>query len=315
MQGRSRRPWWGLILAAAIGCGDEAPPPPPEPAQVPAPATAFDPATAGSVTGRVTWDGELPSVPPFQVYPNAPAGDVFRERHTRPNPNAPSIDAATRGIADLVVYLRGVEVARARPWDHPPLVVEMQGCRFHLRQGDADSRVGFVRGGDRLAMVSREPVFHLLHAGGAAFFTLAFPDAEQPRERSLKANGLVELTSAAGYYWMRGYVFVDEHPYYARTDREGHFALPQVPPGQYQIVCWAPNWVKERHERDPETGEITRLFFRAPVEQVQTVTLAPGRDSAVEFTLSQTPFRETASAVSPSPRVPTDPGARGRRLR
>jgi hypothetical protein len=315
MQGRGRRPWWGLILAAAVGCGHDAPPPPPEPAQVPTPATAFDPATAGSITGRVTWDGEPSNVLPFPIYPNALGGDVFRERHARPNPNAPSIDPLTRGIADAVVYLRGVEVARARPWDHPPLVVEIQSCCLHLRQGDAGSRVGFVRRGDRLAMVSREPVFHLLHAGEAAFFTLAFPDPEQPRERPLKEIGLVELTSAAGYYWMRGYVFVDEHPYYARTDREGRFALPRVPPGRYEIVCWAPNWVKQRHERDPETGEITRLFFRPPAEQVRTVTVAPGADSAVQFTLSETPFRETASGVSPSPPAPAGPDARGRRSR
>jgi hypothetical protein len=165
--------------------------------------------------------------------------------------------------------------------------VEQRDYRLHVRQGDGDATVGFVRRGDPVTMVSLDSQFHSLHADGAAFFTLTFPDPHQPRRRRLEKNGVVELTSAAGHFWMRAYLFVDEHPYYTQTDADGRFTLAQVPPGHYDVVCWLPNWNPQRHERDPESGHVTRLYFQPALECVQPVTLAPGE--ALELQLSTGP--------------------------
>jgi hypothetical protein len=275
----------------AAGCGDV-------PAQPPAAAPEsaafrFDPTTAGTLHGRVTWDGEPPTVGPLDVQVNPYANKIFARRHSRPNPLAPVIDPHGRGVADVVVFLRGVDPSAARPWDQPPIRVEQRDCRYVVRQGEHASRVGFVRRGEAVTLVACDDVYHSAHAGGAAFFTLTFPERDRPRGRRLDAKGLVELTSAAGYYWMRAYLFVDDHPYYTRTDADGGFRLARVPPGTYEIVCWVPNWLEERHERDPESGAITRLFFRPPVERVQSITLGPGESRGVEFRFSTGNFLQT----------------------
>jgi hypothetical protein len=246
----------------------------------------FDPDSAATLSGRVRWAGELPSVPALIQHPNlmAPADD--REPKTWPNPNAPVIDAKSRGVKGAVVFLRGVDPRRAGPWNLPPVRVVQEGQQFHVRQGESDSPVGFVHRGDAIEMVSADSVFHSLHAGGSAFFTLAFPDAGRPRTRRLTERGIVELTSAAGYFWMRGYLFVDDHPYYVRTDAEGRFRLTDVPPGRYEAVCWLPDWREERHERDPETSLVFRLFFRPPLEVVRPVEMSPRGSATLEFELS-----------------------------
>ena len=118
-----------------------------------------------------------------------------------------------------------------------------------------------------------------------------FPDPDRPLTRSLNEKGVVELTSAAGYYWMRAYLFVDDHPYYARTDKEGRFSLEQVPPGKYELVCWMPNWLEARHERDPESGVITRLFFQPPVALVQKVELGKQESKEIRFSLWMRDFQ------------------------
>jgi hypothetical protein len=286
MDGRTdvHRATWFLAAVLAAGCGD-VPAQPPATATPRLPAPRFDPATAGSLHGRVTWDGALPAVPPFDVQMNPFANEIFQQRHTRPNPLAPRIDARGRGVADAIVFLRGVDPAAARSWDHPPVRVEQRDCQFLVRQGEQTSGVGFVRRGDPVTLLSCDKAYHSAHAGGAAFFTLTFPDCDQPRVRCLDANGLVELSSAAGYYWMRAYLFVDDHPYYTRTDAEGSYTLPQVPPGNYEAVCWLPYWLPERHERDPESGAIARLFFRPPLEQKQAITLGPAESRGLDFLL------------------------------
>jgi hypothetical protein len=275
-----------LLLAFAAGCADARPEAAADASAVAETGTHFDPTTAGTLRGRVTWDGPIPNVPPFEVPPDPLAGPVRWNRRTVANPNAPLIDPRTRGVRCAVVFLRGVDPGRAKPWDLPPVTVEQRDCRIRIVQGEAVSPIGFARRAEVVTMVSRDACFHALHAGGAALFSLMFPDPDQPLARRLNEKGLVEWTSGAGYYWMRAYLFVDDHPYYTRTDAAGQFVLEGVPPGHYEVVCWLPNWEKAGHERDPESGLITRYFFAAPLERVQSLNLGAGQTREVSFTLS-----------------------------
>src|SRR6266542_3913967 len=106
--------------------------------------------------------GDLPQVPPLLVWGEASPAGLQGPRSTRHNPNAPAVNPDSRGVANAVVFLRGLDPARVRPWDLPPVCVEQRGHRLHVLQGEADARVGFVRQGDAVELVSREPVFHAL---------------------------------------------------------------------------------------------------------------------------------------------------------
>jgi hypothetical protein len=281
-----------ISLSLLPGCENGVRQPPGEPAPQAAIATpnSFDPATAGTIQGQVTWKGDIPHVTPFRVRTIMPPPSPPQPKRLRDNPNAPAVDARSRGVGNAVVYLRAVDPRHARPWDLPPVRVEQRDQRFHVRQGASDSLVGFVRRGDAVEMLSRDEAFYSLHAGGAAFFTLVFPDPDQPLFRRLNQKGLVELTSGAGSFWMRAYLFVADHPYYARTDADGRFTLRQVPPGRYDVVCWLPDWHEARHERDPETGLVTRLFFQPPLEVVRPLTLGPGEAQTMDFQVTAEDF-------------------------
>ncbi len=279
-----------FLPLAALGCDEVRHPAPGQAPPAPV-ARHFDEATAGTIAGRVTWTGPLPKVPPFEIRAFVLAGKAGQPRLIRENPNAPAVDPASRGVAGAVVFLRGVAADKSRPWDHAPVRVEQRDRRLHIIQGGVHSRVGFVRAGDEIEMVSRDKLFHALHGGGSAFFSLTFPDPDRLRSRLLTSRGLVELSSGAGFYWMRGYLFVDDHPYYTRTDAQGRFRLERVPPGRYELVCWHPSWLEESHDRDPETSLLTRLAFRPPVERRQPVEVPPRGSAPAEFTLSTADFQ------------------------
>ena len=186
------------------------------------------------------------------------------------------------GVGGAVVYLRGVDAGVARTWELPPVTVEMHDERPMIRQGDGPpANVGFVRRGDEITIISRQPIYHSLRARGAAFWTVTLPDADRPRTRRLDQPGVVELSSGVLYYWMHGYVWVCEHPYYAATDSAGRWTLTGVPPGEYDLVVWLPDWRTVRQERDPETGFIARYVFRPPIEVTRHVTVRVNETVAV----------------------------------
>jgi hypothetical protein len=283
-------PAWVSAVALLAGCADTPSKPTVKEESSPSTSSRFNPATAGCISGRVIWTGPIPETKPFEGWSNPVVENGTRDRLVQPNVNAPLINPESRGVGNAVLYLRGVDIEQAKPWDQPPVQVELRDYRFHLLQGSLDSSIGFVRRGDFLTMVSRQAVFHSIHADGSAFFSLTFPDPDRPLARRLERTGLVELASAAGYFWMRAYVFVDDHPYYARTDSKGFFRLDQVPAGQYDLVCWMPNWIEDHHERDPESSLIIRHFFKPPETKVKQVTVSAGKTSEALFTVTPSAF-------------------------
>jgi hypothetical protein len=232
----------------------------------------------------------VPKVAPFQVHTNRFPGKDAMQGLVRPNPNVPVVDPASGGVAHAVVYLRGVDPRKARPWNMPPVRIELRDLSLQVLQGSESVRTGFVRRGDEITMVSDDAPLHSLRARGAAYFTYTLVDRGRPRTHRLDQTGLVELSSGTGYYWMRSYLFVADHPYYARTGAQGRFAIDHVPPGRYQVVCWLPNWRVARQERDPESSLISRMFFGPASEQEKPVTVERQSHQAVDFLVSENAF-------------------------
>lgn len=283
-----------FTMAAVIGCGpspDEPPATPPTPPR-PAAGSRFDPATAGTIHGKVLWQGEVPKLTLLTAaLPDGSGGYRWTEK---PNPFAPVVDDKTRGLAHAVAYLKGIDPEAGRPWDLPPVRVVMTGQRIIVSQhDDPEGRVGFVRRGDEVEMVSADPAHHMLRARGAAFFTLPFPDPGKPLRRRFDAPGVVELTSGAGYYWAAADLLVADHPYHAVTDRDGRFALPSVPPGTYELVCRVRNWHVAGKDRDPENGLISRHRYVRPTELRVSVTIGPGESEEHTFRFETGDFAAT----------------------
>jgi Polysaccharide lyase family 4, domain II len=284
----------GLFLIALIaGCGKQAHPlyelePNPEPRVVE--PDRFHQASTGTIRGTVVWSGSVPEVPPFHVF--IPTAGHPGATGYRPTPNAPRVDPASRGVEGAIVFLRGVDSRAARPWDHSRVRVELSDRQIAIRSGaPSPTNVGIVRLGDSFEMVSMQPEMEGLRGRGADFFTLMLPDPDRPLERKPPRKGLIELTSPAHHFWQRAYLFVDDHPYYTRTDRDGRFTLAQVPPGRYEVVCWLPNWKEIDRDRDPETCQFSRLRYGPPVTQTTSLAVEPGGSAEVTFTVTPDQFR------------------------
>lgn len=279
--------WPILLLVSAVGCTPSRASVQDHETEPVTPLGAnHDPAQCGTLSGQVSWRGPLP-VTPSTLAPRVP-GD-FMDRtplHFWPNPNAPQVDVESRGLREAVVFLREVDPSRSRPWDLPPVRVELVDAKLHVIQGETVARTGFLRRGERLEMVSREDRLHLLRARGANFFSQPLTQPGVVRSRRLDRAGCVELSSGASYFWMRSHLFVQEHPYITRTDSQGRYTLTQVPAGTYEVVAWLPNWREEDHDVNGDTGFRTQVIYQEPLEQVQRVTISAGETETREFTFA-----------------------------
>ncbi len=276
-----------ILSLVAVGCGreyrDDTPtPPPPTAYRAPAPA----PLPTATVSGRVTWPGDIPTVPAINGLVRTRDGSKWGNV---PNHFAPKIDANSRAVAGAVVWLTGIDPANAKPWPYPPLTVEVRDFAVTAKQGETTTRVGFVRVGDAVTLSSADAEYQMIRARGATTFTLAFPTPSRPAKRKLDRAGHVEFTSGTGYFWSTADVFACEHPYFAVADAAGRFRFDHVPPGDYEAVAWLRNWRVAGADRDPETGRTMRLTFDEPFTTRVKVAAKDGTMAEVELAFPAEP--------------------------
>lgn len=301
---RGRRLWYAAIFTGLLLWILYTPrrPKPLYPVREPVPqtglATEFDKTRCGSVRGTVEWVGPLPVVEPIRLL-NVRVPPA--ETPTAPNPNAPRVFGGR--VAEAVVYLVGVDSRRSTPWKPDRVCVEVKRSELLIKQGDHTGRVGIVHRGDAVTLVSREaadpssggPALHSIRGRGAAFFTQMLPVPDKPVSRLLRDAGIVELSSGSGYYWLRAYLLVSDHSYVAVTGPDGAFHFADVPDGDYELVCWMPNWHVDRFENDPELsiwGGPARMVFQGAVEKRQRIVVTAGQPTGINFTLSTAVFAD-----------------------
>ena len=137
---------------------------------------------------------------------------------------------ADKGVESAIVYL--VEVGKGKSWpaqEKPPTLNNIK-CRF-------EPEVQVIRAG-QLEVVNKDPVLHNTHGyyGKRSAFNTALPNQNQEITADLPRAGPVRVDCDA-HGWMEGWVYVVDNPYYALTGEDGKFTIPDVPPGEYQLVA------------------------------------------------------------------------------
>ena len=164
--------------------------------------------------------------------------------------------SAQRGVRSAVVWLHTPPPSAG--WPSAPVKVEMdqKGCVFV-------PRVVLVPAGGTVEFLNSDRLLHNLHSApkeNGAF------NRTQPKGRAIPITferPEILRIDCDLHTWMRGWVVVTRHAFYALTDAQGRFKLDNLPPGQYTVRLW--------HER---LGESTK-----------TVTVGSGATPTTTFEL------------------------------
>jgi len=163
---------------------------------------------------------------------------------------------SSKGVANAIVTIEGITTGK------PIAVAESlylanSGCQF-------EPRVQVVPVGTRIAIRNDDAILHNTHAylgQSESLFNIALPMKDLRVRKNLDKPGLVRFECDAGHTWMRAYVLVAEHPYYAVTDESGAFSIDDVPAGTYSVKVWHETLGGETREVTFRASETTTLEF------------------------------------------------------
>ena len=191
----------------------------------------------GTVKGVVTWGGkEPPKAVKLDVNKDQAhclsKGDILSEEF---------VVGKSGGVKNVFVWLTDAENPKKKLPVHPSLkaardkevTLDQPCCRF-------EPHVLAVREGQTVVAKNSSPVAHNINWQGGA---------DNPGDNKIiPPNGQIKIELTASprpiavscniHPWMRGWMRVFDHPYFAVTDEDGKFEIKNAPAGKYNLVMW-----------------------------------------------------------------------------
>jgi hypothetical protein len=222
----------------------------------------FEAAQGADVTGKVTLKGTPPEPLTFNFADRPECGDLHPEvTHSRWY-----IVSKDNGLKDVLVYIsKGCEGKKFPIPDKPAELVQ-EKCTYQ-------PYITAIMVGQKLNIKDMDapPVLHNVHAeptvDGIEEFNLMETDLGQVITTNFNKPDVMVKFECNVHPWMLGYVAVVDNPYFAVTDADGNFKIPNLPPGDYTLTAYHP----KSHETSPGIKQEIKVTGDTPVTANFTV--------------------------------------------
>ncbi len=211
-----------------------------------------DAATAAMVAGAISLTGPRPA--PTNVDMSEDPACV--EAHKKGNYDGPVVVNSNGTLANTLVYIKsGLEGKTFEP-PTAPAVIDQNGCWFQ-------PRVLGIQTGQVLKVTNSDPVTHNIHplAHINREWNHSQGEGDAPLARKFSKREIMIRVKCNIHGWMRAFLGVVDHPYFAVSGRDGRFEIRNLPPGEYTLAAWHETFGEQQQKINvPPSGKIEATF-------------------------------------------------------
>ncbi len=204
----------------------------------------------GSISGTITFAGDAPEAAPIEVTKDAKVCAQTQKY------DESLVVGGNKGIRNAVISISNISGGKDFGAVMP---LDQKDCVY-------TPHIVLTPAGSELEILNNDGILHNIHtySEANAAFNQAQPKFRKKLKKTFEKPEVVRVECDA-HGWMKGWIVVMDHPYYAVTDEAGAFSLTDVPAGEYELKIW--------HETLGET--------------MQKVTVEAGSDASLAVELSQ----------------------------
>lgn len=211
--------------------------------------------SASSLKGEVKFDGTAPKAMRIDMS----ADPLCAKAHSTPISTEDVVVGSGGGLENVVVYVSDGLASHDFQPPQEPVTLEQKGCQYQ-------PHVVAMQANQKLNIVNADDTTHNIHPSpnNNREFNMTQPHG-MPLDHTFAREEVAIPVKCNVHPWMKGYIAVLKHPYFAVTDKNGGFELKNLPPGTYTITAW-----------QEKLGT-----------QTQKVTIGSGESKTIEFTFKQ----------------------------
>ena len=217
-----------LLLATVFGCRKPQEPNQPKTnssVESPGSPAQIDKSSAGSIDGNVAFSGAPPKFPSV---------DMTQDPGCPTDPQKPEVVTVTQGkLANVFVYIKdGLGQAIFSP-PSEPAVLDQKACRY----------VPHVLGllvGQPLKVLNSDTAGHNVHpmpAAGDDEWNESQMPSGKPLIKTFHHPQLMIPVQCNQHPWMKAYLNVMTHPFFAVSGHDGKFTIKDLPAGEYTLAA------------------------------------------------------------------------------
>lgn len=183
---------------------------------------------SASVKGTVKFEGP----PPKPARIDMSQDPLCVKAHSTPPTTEDVVVGTGGGLANVVVYISDGLTSHDFQLPQQPAVLEQKGCQYK-------PHVLALQAHQKLDVVNSDETTHNIHPSpnNNREWNMTQPHG-MPLEQEFAREEIAIPVKCNVHPWMKGYIAVIKHPYFAVTDKNGNFELKDVPPGAYTITVW-----------------------------------------------------------------------------
>jgi plastocyanin len=219
----------GLILVGCGGGEKAAEKPAEAPAAAPAATATVDPATAGEIAGKISFEGAKPT--PQRIRMDAVPACTEKSKEPKFTEEVVVNDNGT--LRNVFVYVKEGLGDKNFPIPAEDVELDQSGCTYvpHV--------VGLMAG-QKLRVKNTDPTNHNVHPlpKDNREWNQSQPPGSADLEESFPRPEVMIPVKCNVHPWMKAYIGVTKHPFHAVSGPDGTFSIKGLPPGDYTIEAW-----------------------------------------------------------------------------
>ncbi len=180
---------------------------------------------SGSISGKVTFTGTAPAAEKIKTSADPKCAEMHKDGLMRE-----TVEVHDGGLANTLVYVKNPPANGGGNAHMEEVVLDQQGCMYH-------PSMLAVRVGEPVKIRNSDDTLHNIHPRPTVNteFNVGQPRKGMETTKTFDKEEILIPVGCDVHPWMRSYIAVLSHPYFAVTKEDGSFEIKGLPAGEYEV--------------------------------------------------------------------------------